>query len=360
LHQSRKVTMAPTTQKEVFQIGTADKKSFTTEIKEVPVPTPKDDEVLIKVVVAGTNPKDWKVPMHIPGVPIDEGDDIAGIIESVGKDVTEFKAGDRVAAFHVMLQPHGAFSYFAISPAHTAFHIPNKTSFEEAATLPLAYMTAAIGLYHRMELPLPWNAPSETKIPIIIYGGSSAVGAFALKLIKLNKTFSPVVVVAGAGSKYVETLIDPAVDKIIDYRSGDVVAKLREALGGKKVYYCYDAVSDHKSYIYASEVLEDGGKIATVLPGKDYTGLREGVLNKDTQVGTSHKQDELVGSTEFAHALFRFLSRGLEKGFYSGHPYEIVPGGLEGVEQGLRNLEAGKASAIKYVYRVADTPGYNV
>ena len=60
--------------------------------------------------------------------------------------MTEFKVGDRVAAFHEMMKPHGSFAEYSIAEAHTTFHIPEKTSFEEAATIPLAAMTAAVGL----------------------------------------------------------------------------------------------------------------------------------------------------------------------------------------------------------------------
>lgn len=129
--------------------------------------TPGDDEVLIKIVVAGSNPKDYKVLtmwvcfsittphacMHErcqPEVltsflfqnarPLNSGDDMAGYVEKVGKNVTEFKPGDRVAAFHEMMKPWGAFAEYGIAHAHTTFHIPLNVSFEEAATLPLAGM----------------------------------------------------------------------------------------------------------------------------------------------------------------------------------------------------------------------------
>lgn len=58
------------------------------------------------------------------------GDDIGGIIESIGDDVYEFKPGDRVAAFHTMTKPAGSFAEYAVAEAHTTFHIPKKTSFE--------------------------------------------------------------------------------------------------------------------------------------------------------------------------------------------------------------------------------------
>ena len=86
-------------------------------------------------------------PLWIPNLgPFNTGDDIAGYVEKVGAGVTDFKVGDRVGAFHEMMKPHGSFAEYAIAWAKTTFHIPEKTSFEEAATIPLAAMTAAVGL----------------------------------------------------------------------------------------------------------------------------------------------------------------------------------------------------------------------
>lgn len=70
-------------------------------IHDVPIPKPNADQVLIKVVYSGSNPKDWKLPEFVP--PHNSGDDISGIIEEVGENVVEFKKGDRVAAFHEMV-----------------------------------------------------------------------------------------------------------------------------------------------------------------------------------------------------------------------------------------------------------------
>jgi len=98
------------------------------EIIDSPIPVPGNNEVAIKVVVSGSNPKDWK---HAElGNTLNTGDDIAGIIHTVGSDVVEFKPGDRVAAFHQMMTPHGSFAEYAISDASTTFHLPKKTSFE--------------------------------------------------------------------------------------------------------------------------------------------------------------------------------------------------------------------------------------
>lgn len=99
------------------------------EIVDSPIPTPEPDQVVTKVVVSGSNPKDWKRPQMM-GTSSNQGDDIAGVVHSVGSNVVEFKRGDRVAAFHQMMTPGGSYAEYAVSWDHTTFHIPKKTSFE--------------------------------------------------------------------------------------------------------------------------------------------------------------------------------------------------------------------------------------
>lgn len=85
-------------------------------IIDSPIPKPGPHQVLIKVVLSGSNPKDWKVPEWMQdAAPMNQGDDIAGTIHALGEGVEEFKVGDRVAAFHEMLSPHGSYGEYAVS-----------------------------------------------------------------------------------------------------------------------------------------------------------------------------------------------------------------------------------------------------
>ena len=85
-------------------------------IIDSPIPKPGPGQVVTKVVVSGSNPKDWKVPEWMPdAAPLNQGDDIAGTVHAVGEGVTEFKVGDRVAAFHEMLAPGGSYAEYAVS-----------------------------------------------------------------------------------------------------------------------------------------------------------------------------------------------------------------------------------------------------
>lgn len=117
-----------------FFKGSANSSQSDTKVRIVDTPIPKlesPDQVLIRVVVSGSNPKDWKLPDIFPSDQgTNEGDDIAGIVEEVGANVYEFKPGDRVAAFHEMRTRGGSYAEFAVAWAHTTFHIPKETSFE--------------------------------------------------------------------------------------------------------------------------------------------------------------------------------------------------------------------------------------
>lgn len=266
-----------------------------------------------------------------------------------------------------MLSPYGSFGEFAIGRADTTFHIPDGVSFEEAATIPLAGMTAAIGLYQRLGLPVPWR-PAQSRLPLVIYGAASAVGAFAVKLASLSN-IHPLICVAGKGSTFVETLIDRTKgDTILDYRNGNdaLVTALCEGLGAdKKLEYAFDAVADHGSYQNLGKVLDPYiGKITVVLPRKKYEGIPDNVELTFTQVGKVHSssypglkgEKPLLGTLndeDFGAVMYKLFARGLSQGWFNGHPYEVVPGGLEGIEGALRNLKAGKASAVKYVFRIA-------
>jgi len=212
-------------------------------------------------------------------------------------------------------------------------------------------MTAAIGLHIRLGLPSHWT-PATKPTPLVVYGGASAVGAFTIKLASLAN-IHPIIAVAGRGTAYVETLLDHSKgDTIVDYRKGNdaVVSGIKEALKGQKLEYAYDATAEHDSHTNIVPALDPNGHITLVLPGKKYEGIPDSVHQSITSVGDAHK-----GAKDFAYAYFRLFARDLDEGWFAGHPTEVVKGGLDGVEEALVNLRDGKASAVKYVFRIADT-----
>ncbi|CAL5869550.1 uncharacterized protein PFLUO_LOCUS3780 [Penicillium psychrofluorescens] len=330
-----------------------------TELINSPIPTPNDDQVVIKVVVSGSNPKDWKRPEWFD-VHINQGDDIAGIVHRTGKNVTEFKPGDRVAAFHEIMTSGGSYAEYAVAWAYTTFHIPKDTSFEG--------MTAALGLFSRLDLPDPWkNNQKQKPTPVLIYGGATAVGSFALKL-AVRANIHPLIAVAGGGTAYVETLLDWSKgDTIIDYRQDPdaLVEAIHSALrerGFDELYHVFDTVCAHGSVDNVLRVVHDQGSAAFVLPIQSQLSASSAQLPPtlqitETNVRSVHGQPGArEGDPDFGFVYFRYFGRGLAEGWFRSHPYQVREGGLDGVEGGLVDLKGGKASAVKYVFRIADTP----
>lgn len=330
-------------------------------VRQTEIPQPQDNEILIEVIAAGLNPKDWKVPQYFPAFNgTNQGDDIAGVVRKIGSAVINFKPGDRVAAYHDMRrQGGGAYAHYAIAPEHAAFHIPPHIDFEQAAAIPLSYMTAAVALFVRLGLPEPWLARAHPeKLPeagILIFGAASSVGSYAIQLARYAG-IHPIIAIAGNGLPLVMKMIERNKGDIaIDYRQENLslVNDIKFALGGKSLLFALDAVSDKSKSTYDNilEVMAPGGSLATVIPLKPGDEETSPSVNVTfTSVGVVFDSDK-----DFGEVWFKLASRGLQEGWLQPHPVELLQDGLLGIEGALKNLQEGKVSAKKYVARVEDT-----
>ncbi|KAI7191587.1 GroES-like protein [Hortaea werneckii] len=300
--------------------------------------------------------------MGVWGEPQNQCNDAAGVVEAVGKDVTEFRKGDRVAAY--LDNYGGGYAEYALAAAHTTFILPAHTTFQEGAAIGLAALTAVVGLYanDRLNLPQP-SAPATEPVPLVIYGGSSAVGSYAIQLAK-RSNLHPIIAIAGKASDFVKGMLDQSKgDVVIDYRKGDDAVKLgiRDALKGHTLQHAFDATAGQNSWQNISDVLDhQTGKITLVLPPMEdmkilegrHEGIPESVHASLTVVGDVHGSMRDLG---FLYS--KYFALGLQEGWFAAHPQEVVSNGLEGIETGLKALKNGRASAVKYVYNIADTPG---
>jgi NADPH2:quinone reductase len=224
--------------------------------------------------------------------------------------------------------------------------------------VPLPAMTAALGIYQTLGLTAPWQ-PAKTPHPLIVYGGASAVGAYAIKFASLSN-IHPIIAVAGAGIPFVETLLDPSKgDVVVDYRKGQehVVAELRKAAGNTAMH-AFDAISEKGSITAIAKVLQQNGQIATVLTpemvlqGSEDPGHCQVLFTLVATVHQDPSDGARFGNREFGAMFFPYIGMGLADGWFSGHPYEVVEGGLGGVQKALDMLENGKISAKKLVISV--------
>ena len=153
------------------------------QFKEVATPVPKDNEVLIKLYAAAVNPLDWRLlradPVFIrlffgllkPKFEI-PGSDISGRVEAVGKNVTQFHPGDEV--FGAKGFAGGGFAEYVCAVEDALALKPTNISFEEAAAVPVAAITALLGLRDKGGIQ-----PGQK---VVIDGASGGVGTFAIQI----------------------------------------------------------------------------------------------------------------------------------------------------------------------------------
>jgi len=152
---------------------------------------PSEEWILIKTVAVALNPTDWKHIRSLCPTRSTPGCDIAGVVEKVGSAVTRpFKKGDRVFGFvhgsNVQDLDRGAFQEYVLMRSDLAIKIPDDKSFEELAGAGVAVFTVGQGLYQEMGLPWPEHRFNEgEKKFILIWGGSSAMGAAGTQFAKL-------------------------------------------------------------------------------------------------------------------------------------------------------------------------------
>jgi NADPH:quinone reductase-like Zn-dependent oxidoreductase len=185
------------------------------ELEEVDAPVPRDDEALVRVRAASVNPRDWHYLRGLPYImrpvglrrPKDGGlgSDMAGQVEAVGRAVTRFRPGDEVFA-HVL---KGGFAEYTCVPEDALGPKPANLTFEQAATVPLAALTALQGLRDHGQVQ-----PGQR---LLIIGASGGVGTFA---VQLGKLFGAEVT-GVCSTRNLDLVRGLGADHVIDYTSED-------------------------------------------------------------------------------------------------------------------------------------------
>lgn len=332
-------------------------------VSDRPIPTLRDDYILVKVVSVALNPTDWK---HIEFVAAEAlgslvGCDYSGVVEEVGKNVVKsFKKGDRIYGFahgSNLVQPeYGAFAEYILVKGDSQFKFPEHLSFEAASTLGLGLHTVGQALYQSLKLALP-TRPLQEPVPILIYGGSTATGTLAIQFAKL----SGYKVITTSSPSNFDLVKKLGADVVFDYNDPSTAAKIREQTNNN-LKLALDTISTESSVKYSDNALST--------EGADYSGLlfqpleRENVRDRSTLVYTvfgepfnfgsfdapASAEDKLFGDG-FAYLAEKLVAEGKVK----PHPVKFGEGGLHGVLQGLQSLKEEKVSGQKLVYNVADT-----
>ena len=207
------------------------------KLEDVPSPSIRSNEALARVRAAGVNPFDWKLREGyfkdvMPAIfPLTLGVDFAGDIVQVGKDVRDFKVGDKVFGF-----ASGTYSEFATVPEKDLVRMPRSVNYETAVSLPTPGVTA---------YQLVLDVVRATKgLRVLIHGAGGSVGSLAVQFARLQGAR----VFATASSRDAEYLKGLGVEQVIDYRTERFDEKLRDLdavidlIGGETLARSYKVV----------------------------------------------------------------------------------------------------------------------
>ncbi len=184
------------------------------EFNNVEIPTPLENEVLIKIKASSVNPVDWKIregylqPMLNHTLPLTLGWDAAGVIAAVGDAVTNLETGDEVYSRPDIAKNGSYAEYMTVVATEVALK-PKSLTFQEAAGIPLAGLTAWQALYE--------IANVQAGERVLIHAGSGAVGQFAIQLAKLRGAY----VYTTTSAKNTDLVLDLGADQAIDYTQED-------------------------------------------------------------------------------------------------------------------------------------------
>lgn len=200
-------------------------------LAECPVPSPGGADVLIRVAAAGVNRPDLFQRMGLYPPPPEAspilGLEVAGIVEAVGEDVTDWRIGDAVCA----LTPGGGYAEYALAPAAHCLRVPRGLSMIEAAALPETLFTVWSTVFMRAALQ-----PGES---LLVHGGASGIGTTA---IQLAKAFGATVYTTARTAERCAACTALGADVAIPYGERDFVSVIAEHTRGRGVDVILDMV----------------------------------------------------------------------------------------------------------------------
>jgi NADPH2:quinone reductase len=290
------------------------------QLIDLPVPEVNEGEILVQVKAAGVNPVDWKIregylkDLFSHEFPVILGWDAAGVVVGVGNGVTRFKPGDEIFAYCRKPIVHGGAyaEYLLLEEEHAAIK-PKNISFEEAASIPLAALTAYQSLFDAAKIN-----PGET---VLIHAAAGGVGGFGVQLTKDHGA----VVWATASGRNKEYVQDLGASEVVDYTQED----FRQAIssqypdGVDVVFDCVGGEVLQKS----AEIIKRGGRLVTIVD--DPSGLARNDIHTE-YVFVAPNSSQL---TE--------LARMVEQGRIKTHLSQVFPFGLEEARKAHELSESG-------------------
>jgi NADPH2:quinone reductase len=271
------------------------------KLEEVPTPEVGASQVLVRIMAAGVNPVDTYIRTGTypqkPNLPYTPGKDAAGIVETVGADVKDIKAGDRVYTADSVT---GTYAEFALCEEKQAHLLPANASFEQGAGIYVPYATSFRALFIKAKAQ-----PNET---VLVHGASGGVGIASVQWAK-NAHLK---VIGTAGSEEGKRLVtEQGADFVLDHTDANYLEQIKEITQGKGVDIILEMLANvnlQKDF----EVLAMFGRIVVIGNRGSLDFNPRVIMGKDAAVYglalANAPENEL---REIHHQIYRWLDRGV-------------------------------------------------
>jgi NADPH2:quinone reductase len=206
------------------------------QITEIDTPVPNDDQILIKTINSSVNRPDVIQRMgNYPPPPGDSeilGLEVAGTVETIGRNVTRFKPGDRVVA----LVGGGGYAQYTVALESHTMTIPESVSFAQAACICETYITAWLNLFQEGKL--------QNKKSVLIHGGGGGVATAGIQLCKALTPDTEIFATASSGK--LDRVSQQGADHVFDYREQNFADEIKRITSSRGV----DVILDHMGAKY--------------------------------------------------------------------------------------------------------------
>ncbi|KAF7322469.1 GroES-like protein [Mycena chlorophos] len=323
----------------------------TQTLRELPIHEPIPGYIQVRVEAAAVNPADQKIFDwdRIKTFPTVLGCDAAGEVTKVPADGnSRFKVGDRISFMclpgitvdgGVSYTPRGAFQQYALADEKFALKIPDGIDYADGSTWMGAGISAASAVYTHLKIKEPWLGGKDAYKgqKIVILGGSSSVGSYAIQLAALAG-FDIITTASAAHLDYVKSL---GASTAIDRSAPNVAEQILAAAGGP-VQYAIDPVSFAATQSLAVEVLQENGILNVMLPLD--ASVQPALDAKKIQLRWGYGIAGMYPNPELHTSAEEYFKEGLLK---FNRP--TVLGGLEAWEEAFEMHRKGAVSGTKLV-----------
>ncbi|KAH0036811.1 hypothetical protein KCU78_g1835, partial [Aureobasidium melanogenum] len=327
-------------------------------------------EVAIKITATAVNPIDWKMRdwnYWLKEYPAVLGSDAAGEVVAVADDVKTLEEGDRVFFQGIIANYHSStFQQYCKMPSRLVANTPSNIRDDQAAGISLATVCGLTAFYDQTGLnlrPLPWeqdgNTAGEGKA-VVIVGGSSSVGQYAVQLARLSG-FSKIV--TNSSPNHQAHLLGLGATTVLDRSTESSPAHFSAALGETPLSFVFDTISIAETHMLAAKIVQSALNVENALIVRVNLDDLNNAVQQQSQTGRLVNFKPIIGASSFPNlrplietAWERFGGDDgfIARGLFRPNPVTVVYDGLSSVDEALELNKQG-VSGTKIVIKPFET-----